>query len=116
VRATVYQHTDGSFTLAFADVRTHKFDSTGRLLWQRDKAGNQTTLAYNLLGDLELSDPGGRTLTMDLDAHGRVSSIADATGKIADYIYDSSGTYLDRVEYTDGSKYLFTYDTKVTES
>jgi RHS repeat-associated protein len=113
VRATIDQAPDNTFTLTFADGRTHKFDSTGRLLWQRDRAGNQTTLSYNLLSDLEVTDPGGRTLTLDLDANGRVVGITDATGKIADYFYDSTGAYLERVEYTDGSKYVFTYDTKV---
>jgi RHS repeat-associated protein len=113
VRATIEQAPDNTFTLTFADGRTHKFDSTGKLLWQRDRAGNQTTLGYNLLGDLEVTDPGGRTLTLDLDANGKVLSITDATGKIADYFYDSTGVYLERVEYTDGSKYVFTYDTKV---
>jgi YD repeat-containing protein len=115
VRATIDQALDGTFILTFTDGRTHKFDSTGRLLWQRDRAGNQTTLTYNLLGDLEVTDTAGRTLTLDLDTNNRVLSITDSTGKIADYIYDSTGTYLDRVDYTDGSKYVFTYDTKVID-
>lgn len=113
VRATIDQAPDNTFTLVFADGRTHKFDSAGKLLWQRDRAGNQTTLGYNLLGDLEVTDPSGRILTLDLDTNGKVLSITDATGTIADYFYDPTGVYLERVEYTDGSKYIFTYETKV---
>ena len=51
-RARVDRESDGTYTLTFVDGSKHKFDTTGRLVWQRDGNGNQTTLSYNSAGDL----------------------------------------------------------------
>lgn len=47
VTGQVIKNQDNTYTLTFKDGRVHHFDTGGKLLWQRDRNGNQTTLTYN---------------------------------------------------------------------
>lgn len=107
------QEVDGTYTLLFKDGRTHKFDSNGKLVWQRDRNGNQTNLTYNTGGVLiAVADPAGQTLALTPNANGKIQQISDSTGTIASYEYDPTGVYLKTVTYPDGSKYKFEYINK----
>ncbi|MGH9970159.1 MAG: hypothetical protein ACREBG_20520 [Pyrinomonadaceae bacterium] len=55
------------------------------------------------------TDPFGRTLSFLTNMNGRVISVADATGIIADYTYGSGGQLLS-VTYADNSRYQFSCD------
>lgn len=108
--ARIIKNQDNTYTLNFQDGRVHKFDSNGRLLWQRDRNGNQTTLTYNTNNVLtSVTDPVGRTLTFTPGINGKISQISDSTGIVASYEYDLSGLLLKTVTYEDGSKYKFEY-------
>lgn len=101
--------TGGGFTLAIKDGSVHQFNSTGKLLLLTDRNGNQTTLAYDLSGKLNsVADPFGRYLFFTI-INGRVSSLADTTGVVANYTYGASNELLS-VTYADNSQFLFSYD------
>lgn len=107
----VVQNTDSTYTLTFKDGRTHKFTSTGVLLWQEDRNGNRTTLTYDTSGLLtSITDAGGRTLTFTYSS-GNISEISDSLGSVASYEYYTGTTRLKTVTYNDGSKFKFDYDT-----
>ena len=46
-RGEIVRNTDGTYTLTFKDGRIHQFNSSGKLLRQKDRNGNQTTLNFN---------------------------------------------------------------------
>jgi len=103
---------DGTFTLTLKDGRSNKYSSAGKVLWLKDRNGNQTTVNYNTSGVLTgVTDASGRTLTITIGANGFVSQISDSLGVVADYEYFTSTNRLKTVTYSDGSKYQFEYDT-----
>lgn len=114
--AQIVKNGDNTFTLTFKDGRVHKFHTNGRLEWQKDRNGNQTTVTYsgsggtgNLTGVI---DAFGRTLTITANTNGTIASISDSLGVIASYEYYPSPDELrlKTVTYQDGSKYKFEYD------
>lgn len=101
---------DNTYTLTFKDGRVHQFSSTGKLLWQRDRNGNQTTLTYNVNGNLTgITDAFNRTLTLTPNANGTIAQINDSIGTVATYEYFPGTTLLKSVTYADGSKYKYEY-------
>ena len=104
----ITRNPDGTFTITFEDGRLHHFGSNGKLLWQRDRIGNQTTLNYDQNGNLNgVIDPFGRTLFVQM-INGRVSQLSDNLGLVATYQYFGDGT-LQSVNYPDNSRYQFEY-------
>jgi RHS repeat-associated protein len=112
VYGQIVKNFDSSYTLTFKDGRVHQFSSAGKLLWQKDRNGNQTTLSYNGSGNLTgVTDAFSRTLTITPNTNGTVASISDSIGTIATYeYYSSNNSLLKTVTYNDGSKYKFEYD------
>lgn len=107
----ILQNPDNSYTLTFKDGRVHKFSSAGKLLWQKDRNGNQTTLAYDINGILtSITDTFGRTLTLTPGANGNILQISDSLGVVATYDYVPGTFLLQTVTYADGSKFKFEYD------
>lgn len=103
---------DGTFTLNLKDGRSNKFSSAGKLLQQKDRNNNQTTINYDTNGVLTgVTDASGRTLTITIGSNGFVSQVSDSLGVIADYEYFSATNFLKAVTYLDGSKFQFEYDT-----
>jgi len=86
VKGQVVQNPDNTYTLTFKDGRIHNFSPTGRLLWQKDRNGNQTTLGYDVNGALTaVTDAVGRTLTFTRYTDQLV--ISDSMGLVATYDY-----------------------------
>ena len=95
-----------SYRLNFHDGRVHEFDSDGRLLWQRDRNGLQTTLNYiydtsNVLTHITVTDPVGRMLILSIinfipnyPYSGVVSQVSDVINgterPVATYTYFSA--------------------------
>ncbi|MBP9663424.1 MAG: RHS repeat protein [Pyrinomonadaceae bacterium] len=101
---------DGTYTLTFPDGRSKKFGTSGKLLWEKDRNGNQTTLNYDRNGIFTgVTDGFGRTLSISI-SNGLVSQISDSLGTIATYAYYPLTNLLKTVTYQDGSKYEFEYD------
>lgn len=113
VNGQIAPNQDGTYILTFKDGRSHKFDSGGALLWQKDRNGSQTTLTYDTSGFLSaITDSFGRTLTLQKNSsNGKVSSIIYDSQTIASYVYTPGTDRLESVTYQDGSKYRFSYDT-----
>lgn len=108
----VDQNSDGTYDVTFKGGRVHRFDSAGRLLWQKDRDGNQTTLSYNNGFLTGVTDSSERTLTINLNGNKLASSISDGLGTIATYTYyETNSSLLKEVAYQDGSKYKFEYQT-----
>ncbi|MBP9663045.1 MAG: RHS repeat protein [Pyrinomonadaceae bacterium] len=101
---------DGTYTLTFPDGRSKKFGTSGKLLWEKDRNGNQTTLNYDRNNVLTgVTDAFGRTLTITI-SNGLVLQISDSLGTIATYAYLPTTNLLRTVTYQDGSKFEFEYD------
>jgi RHS repeat-associated protein len=100
----------GGFTLTMKDGSVEQFNSSGKLLSQADRNGNQTTLGYDPNGKLaSITDPFGRVLTVTTNTNGQVLSVSDAMGLIATYTY-GAGAELLSVTYADNSAFHFSYD------
>ncbi len=103
---------DGTYTLVYRDGRTHKFDSTGKLMWLKDSNGYQTTLLYGRGNKLsQITDSVGRSITISTNLSGNVTRIADAFSTVATYDYYGESNQLKTVTYNDGSQNKFEYDT-----
>jgi RHS repeat-associated protein len=110
VTGQIVQNQDGTYTLTYKDGRSRMFGATGKLQWQKDRNGNQTTLSYDFGGDLTaITEPKGRVLTVSTNGNGTVSQLSDSIGVVAAYTYFPSSTRLQTVTYPDGSKYQFEY-------
>lgn len=108
----ILKNADNTFTVSLKDGRVEKFGATGKLLWHRDRNGNQTTQNYDGNGNLaSITDPFGRVLSFSLNANGTLAQISDSIGIVATYEYFPSTTLLKTVTYPDGSKNKFEYTT-----
>ncbi len=102
-------NTDGTYTLTFKDGRTHNFLADGRMKWQKDRNGNETTLYYTGNVLTSIKDASLRTISFEWTTN-RLE-ISDSTGIIATYDFMPGTSILQAVTYPDGSKYKFEYDT-----
>ncbi len=118
VTGQLVKNVDNTYTLTFKDGRIHHFSTNGALLWQKDRNGNQTTLAYDTNGVLNsVTDAFGRTLHLIPRTDGTIDKICDGTGtdpcltgEVARYAYFAGTSRLETVTYPDGSKFKFEYD------
>lgn len=84
----VVQNPDNSFTLTYQDGRIHQFAPNGKLVFQKDRQGNQTNMIYNANGLAQVVDPFGRTLQFNV-VNGLVTQISDSLGVVATYLYNA---------------------------
>jgi RHS repeat-associated protein len=112
----IVKNTDNTYTLTFKNKVVHNFNSNGRLNWQKDRNGNQTTLSYST-GSITVTDAFNRVLTISTESdinspyYGLVKSISDTLGTVATYNYETQNSHsiLKTVTNNDGSKYQFEY-------
>ena len=106
----IVRNSDGTYSLNFKDGRVHKFSNIGRLISQKDRNGNLTTLNYDANNYLTgITDAVGRTLTVVSNVNGTISQISDSIGVVANYKYFPNTSLLKTVTYADGSKRKFEY-------
>ena len=112
VYGQIVKNADSTYTLTYKEGLTKQFNSSGKLLWIKDRNNNQTTLSYLADGRIEkVIDPFGRELLFATNpTNGLVTQISDSMGVVASYSYTSGGE-LQTVTYADGSKYDFLYTT-----
>ncbi len=105
-----------------SDAQDNKkyFNSAGQLYKLVDKNGNTQTFTFS--GNLitKVTDPVGRTATLEYNSYGQLISITDPAGRVTTYTYSSTSTSanLTKITYPDGKTTSFTYSsnniTKVT--
>jgi RHS repeat-associated protein len=107
--ATLQHNSDGTYTLTEHATQRLTFSAAGKLLSISDLNGNATTLSYTGTQLTTITDASGRTLTVTLDASGRMSTLTDPLGRRTNYEYDSAGNL---VSVTDpaGRVWHFKYD------
>ncbi len=121
VTGQLVKNVDNTYTLTFKDGRIHHFSTNGALLWQKDRNGNQTTIAHDTNGVLaSVTDAFGRTLHFIPRTDGTIDKICDGTGidpcltgEVARYEYFAGTSRLETVAYPDGSKFKFEYVDKI---
>jgi RHS repeat-associated protein len=105
----------GVSTITQKDGTTRNFNSAGYLTSIVDRNGNTTTIAVDPANQNRISsvtDPAGRVLTFsytNAQFPRLCTSITDAVGSAATYVYDSTGR-LSSVTYPDNSEYVFQYN------
>lgn len=106
---------DGTtYLLTQVDQSELGFDANGRLLYLKDRFGNETSLGCNTSGQLTtISDPAGRgSLTLGYDpTSGRLTSVSDwlSPARTVQYGYDSNGR-LSTVTDRDSKVTTYGYD------
>ncbi|MCA1594680.1 MAG: DUF6531 domain-containing protein, partial [Acidobacteria bacterium] len=80
---------------------TYAYDALYRLKTLKDGNNNQTTYAYNSVGDLtRVQMPGGETTQFPLhDANGQTLRRIDGNGVTTNYVYDDAENQLTDIQY-----------------
>lgn len=86
------------------------YDSAGKLLSIRERAGRTTTLTYDASNRLaQITSPSGRSLTLAYDAQGRVTSVTAPDNTVIKYAYNATGM-LTSVTWPDNSVRQYVYE------
>ena len=92
--AKLIKNPDDSYMLIRKDGVVLDFDTDGKLANWTDLNGNTLDFNYRSNGKLgSISNNFNRTLTLTYDG-GRISKVADGTGRHVDYGYDSAGNLI----------------------
>src|SRR5207244_1425204 len=90
--------TDGTYEYRKANGDVIKFDSTGKLTSMVDRNGNTTVLTYTGALLTRITDPVGRSITLDYNSANRVIRATDSIGHSWQYSYvDANGNATPRV-------------------
>ena len=101
--------TDGTFEYRYADGRVMRFNSDRRLVSSTDRNGNAVTLTYTGANPTRITDPVGRTLTLEYNSTGRISRVTDPLDRNVTYAYDGNGR-LASVTDAQGGVMRYAYD------
>lgn len=120
---TLVQNGDGTYTLTTRDQIRYSFSSAGRLTSIKD--GNNTTTSLLYTGTLltSITDPGGRSLTVQYDGSNRVWKVVDPLPspgtRTVEFTYDANSD-LTQVKDVKGGTTTYAYSshrmTSLTDS
>lgn len=82
--------TNGTFEYRYADGNLMRFDSNGRLTALVDRNGNTTALMYAGQNLIRITDPVGRSVTLDYDSSNRIIRATDPIGRTWSYTYEGT--------------------------
>ena len=121
-----------ALTFNHSQIRNN-FDSSGKLVSQRDQNDNQISFTYDANGHLtQITDTQGRVLTVTSNAAGLITQLTDVSGRtwkygydasnhlisytdpnnqVTDYVWDSSNGLVSQVWDNRGGETIITYDT-----
>jgi RHS repeat-associated protein len=86
------------------------YDSLGRLMTNKDAAGNTTRYSYDLANHLtRLTYPNGLAVTRRYNPDGLLAAVTDWLGQTTDFGYDSD-LNLTRVSFPNGVETILSYD------
>lgn len=140
--STLVKETDGSYTLTTKDQYIYGFNSTGYLVWMKDRDGNTINITVDSNGKVttildsvgrsytityknfitkdlitSVTDPLGRKVQFQYDTNNRLYKVIDPNSNVvATYEYDSSGYLTSIADYygTITNKVTYTSDRKVS--
>jgi RHS repeat-associated protein len=99
---------NGTFEYRYAAGNLMRFDSTGRLTALVDRNENTTTLTYTGQNLTQITDPVGRSVTLDYDSSNRIIRATDPSGRTWSYTYEGTSNGLTAV--TDPLTHVMRYD------
>jgi YD repeat-containing protein len=105
--STITRRADGTFLRVFRTGGSEEYREDGRLLKRVDRAGRAIVLSWNGNRLSEIVSPEGRKLRFE--SFVTLDRIVGPEGTIAEYTY-RGGSLLSRVQYADGTGYLYSYD------
>ncbi len=82
--------TNETFEYRYADGNLMRLDSSGRLTALVDRNGNITALTYTGQNLTRITDPVGRSLTLDYDSSNRIIRAVDPIGRTWTYTYEGT--------------------------
>ncbi len=100
----------GVFELREGDGTRERFRADGRLDYTEDANGYRITVAYSGTRVSGYADTRGDSAAYIWNAHGRISQMTDAAGRVTTFGYDSDGDHLVSISSPRGS-YAFSYVT-----
>lgn len=112
VQASLTREADGTWTFVRRDREKFLFDSQGRLTGQRDPNGYTTTVTRPNPSTVVVTEPGGRQLTIALNAEGRIASVRDQASppRVVSFAYTDGQGNLTEVTDVNGGVTKFAYD------
>ena len=87
----IKMNSDNSFTYCSEAGLTYDFDSTGKLISERDKNHISTTYTYKDDKVNEISTSHGENIRLFYDSNNRIKQVVGSDGKNANYQYDPIG-------------------------
>jgi len=88
----------GGYTLTELEGDVYRFDLTGRILSHTDRFGNQLLFDHGVAGQLTVTDPLGRSLTLyDDDADSKLDRLIGPGGGEWSFTYDPASARLQTV-------------------
>jgi YD repeat-containing protein len=100
----------GVFELREGDGTRERFRADGRLDFTEDANGYRITVAYSGTRVSGYAETRGESAAYIWNAHGRISQMTDAAGRVTTFGYDSDGDHLLSISSPRGS-YAFSYVT-----
>ncbi|MFY9609632.1 MAG: RHS repeat-associated core domain-containing protein [Blastocatellia bacterium] len=82
--------TNGTFEYRYAGGNLMRFDTGGRLTALVDRNGNITILTYTGQNLTRITDPVGRSVTLDYDSSNRIIRAVDPIGRTWTYTYEGT--------------------------
>ncbi|MFH1101208.1 MAG: RHS repeat-associated core domain-containing protein [Methanobacteriota archaeon] len=89
VYTKLIKNPDTTYSLWFLDGLRYDFDPNGMLQKMTDNNGNQLTFTYSGNQLINISDDSGKSLFINYNPNGWISSIIDPIGRQYQYEYDS---------------------------
>ena len=102
------QSADGTFVITYKDGRKHNFNHDGKIMSIIDRNGIAVTFTYTSGNLTTVTDPAGRTITLNYDASNRISTLTDPGGGVFTLSYN--GNTLSSVTNPDGGRWSYTHD------
>ncbi|MCX7922699.1 MAG: S8 family serine peptidase [Clostridia bacterium] len=111
-RAELVKNTDGTFTLTTKDQYSYGFDKNGWLCYMKDRYGNTITIQVDASGKITgITDSASRVYTVNYNpSNGLIDNIVDSKGRKVKYEYNTNN-YLIKVTDPMGKTMNYTYDT-----
>ncbi|ANJ67403.1 hypothetical protein A9404_08435 [Halothiobacillus diazotrophicus] len=107
-KLTLTQDATG-YTVQRQDGSSERYDLSGHLQSETDRAGQTTTFTYDASNHIaSVTGPFGHTLSFTYDGSGRLASLTDPAGQVTRYGYDAAGN-LTQVSYPDGTAKQYSY-------